>query len=147
MIDRACTPGWTHRTSPTTVSAYCGCGWTADGLPSKTAAKAAQRDHRFPPRCDRCMLPLNDDGCCPEFCDALDCGCGRDDRTEPHEFGPGCDAWDPDVFGDDDYDPTGTVMEPFMWDGKPRYRGRLVEDVDLLGGLFSSPASPRPPVH
>lgn len=55
-----------------------------------------------PGRCDRCLTPLDVDGVCPDYCDALDCTCGRDDRIDPHEFGPGCDAWDPDLFTDDD---------------------------------------------
>lgn len=101
MLNPACGRGWTHRTSPTTVTAYCPCGWTQDGLPSNTKAKAAQREHRYPPLCELCgaVLVL---GACPDYCDALDCDCGRDDRApaQPHEFGPGCEAWD-DLFDDD----------------------------------------------
>lgn len=43
--------------------------------------------------CNRCGANTRD-GVCVDYCDALDCHCGRSDRTEPHEFGPGCDAWD-----------------------------------------------------
>lgn len=55
--------------------------------------------------CDRCGSYLRD-GICTDYCDALDCSCGRVNLNgDPHEFGPGCDAWDPDLFGDDDYPP------------------------------------------
>lgn len=30
--------------------AWCGCGWSEGGYASKSAAKAGQRAHRFPPR-------------------------------------------------------------------------------------------------
>lgn len=31
-------------------AALCGCGWSEGGFPSRSAAKRAQRAHRFPPR-------------------------------------------------------------------------------------------------
>ena len=44
-----CTPGWTTTHTGGRVTAHCGCGWNQPGHESRTAAKAAQRDHRFPP--------------------------------------------------------------------------------------------------
>lgn len=43
-----CTPGWTEPLGTGHVG-RCGCGWSSEVKPSKTKAKAAQRDHRFPP--------------------------------------------------------------------------------------------------
>jgi hypothetical protein len=48
-----CTNGWNFwvydEEHGHTVTAHCGCGWFKTGFPSKTSAKRAQRDHRFPP--------------------------------------------------------------------------------------------------
>lgn len=44
-----CTPGWAWEADDGTHTAYCGCGWTEPGFPSRRKALRAQRDHRFPP--------------------------------------------------------------------------------------------------
>lgn len=51
-LNPACTPG---RVVPDPAvegqhAALCGCGWSEGGFPSRSAAKRAQREHRFPPR-------------------------------------------------------------------------------------------------
>lgn len=45
-----CTPGWTSvdPEKPDEFVAHCGCGWSEAGWSSRTKAKAAQREHRFP---------------------------------------------------------------------------------------------------
>lgn len=53
-INPGCTPGWVDEVLddndvPTgEFIACCGCGWEQDGLRSVSAAKRAQRRHRFP---------------------------------------------------------------------------------------------------
>ena len=54
MLNPDCTPGWTEPQKgpdglPTALHvACCGCGWSEPGYDSKSAAKRAQREHRFP---------------------------------------------------------------------------------------------------
>lgn len=48
-FSRDCTPGWaTDEFDDDGYRAFCGCGWSQPGFPSKRKALAAQKEHRFP---------------------------------------------------------------------------------------------------
>lgn len=49
MLNPDCTPGWTTVDDDGLVTGHCGCGWS-EPFGSKSRAKDAQREHRFPPR-------------------------------------------------------------------------------------------------
>lgn len=44
-----CTKGAVDGRVPGAVTASCGCGWVEAGHQSRSAAKRAQKAHRFPP--------------------------------------------------------------------------------------------------
>jgi hypothetical protein len=60
MLNPDCTPGDVVRDAldPLSHAWLCDCGAGQGGYPSRTKAKAAQREHRFPPRSD--PVNLND---------------------------------------------------------------------------------------
>ena len=51
MLNPECTPGEVvpDPAAPGLHAWLCGCGAAEGGFPSRTKAKRAQRDHRFPP--------------------------------------------------------------------------------------------------